>query len=178
MEADSLQFFRDIVEILLSVNMAEYTVAHMMLFHEGKNVHGLPFLIVWGIVKDTDDAAGPFFLCQLDSPEQTPFLPAEDHPVIFCEIPRRLRDPAPRPRQSDGPNHNYIVVEKFKGAAGGFRHFRHRVPPVVMVAADYNFPSRKGGDPLEIGKGLFQIAPPRKIAGNNDCIVFMNGRHP
>ena len=178
MEADPFQFFRDVMEILLSVNMAENTVAHMMLFHEGKNMHGLPFLIVRGIVKDADDAACPFFLRQLDAPEKAPFLPAEDHSIILRKIAGCLRDPAPRPREGDGPHHNDIVVEKLKGPIGGFCHFRHRVPPVVVVAADHNLPPRKGGDPHQIGKGLFQVAAPREVPGDNDRIFFVNRGHP
>lgn len=147
MEADPLHLFRDIVEILLPMNVAENTVRHMMLFHEGQDVHGLPFLIVRGIVKDADNAACSLFFRKLYAPEKTPFLSAEDDAVIVCEIAGRLWNPAPRPREGYGSCHNDIVVEKLKRAMGGFCHFCDRVPPVVVIAADDNFASWKGGDP-------------------------------
>ena len=178
MEADPLHFFGNMIEILLPVDMAEYAVRHMMFFHEGEDVHGLPFLIIWGIVENADDAPRSFFFRKLYAPEKTPFLPAEDDAVIVRKIAGRLRNPAPRSRKGDRPHHNDIIVEKFKSSMGGFRHFCDRVPPVVMIAPDDDFAPWQSSNPQEVGERLFQIASPRQVAGDDHRIFFADRCHP
>ena len=119
MEADAFHFFRDIMEILRAVDVAEDTVPDAVFFHEREHAQGAPLLIIRRIMEHADDAAGALLFRQLDAPQETAFLAAQDRLVVFREIAGRFRDPAPRAGQSDRADHDDIVVKKFKGAAGG-----------------------------------------------------------
>lgn len=164
-EADAVHFIGDVMEILAAVDVAENAVPDAVFFHDGKNVHGTAVVVVGRVVEHADDAARAAFLCQFYPSEEPSFFPAKDGCVVFRKFPGGFRDPAPRTGKGDGPHLYAVVMEKFKGAIGGALHFCHRVPPVVMVAADNDFPSRKGGDPFQIRERFCQVISPGKIAG-------------
>ena len=51
-------------------------------------------------------------------------------------------------------------------------------PPVVVVAADNDFFARKGADLIEVLLGFVEAHGPRRITGNEDCIVIGDSFFP
>lgn len=178
MEADAFHFFRNIMEILRAVDVAEDTVPDAVFFHERENAQGAPLLIIRRIMEHADDAAGALLFRQLDAPQEAAFLAAQDRLVVFREIAGRFRDPAPRAGQSDRADHDDIVVKKFKSAAGGFRHLCHRIPPVIVIAPDDDLSAGERGDPHQVGQRFGEAPAPGQVARENDCIFRADRGEP
>ena len=51
-------------------------------------------------------------------------------------------------------------------------------PPVVMVAADHDFPARQGPDLIQVFLGILQVHGPRRIAGDEDDVIVTDTALP
>lgn len=178
MEPHAAEFVRNVVEISFAVDVAEDAVPHAVGAHDVEDAHGPAALVVGGIVEDAEDAPRAGRFGERDAPLEAPFFAAQDGRVIFGEVPRGLGDPAPRARERDIAHADHVVVEKFKRAARGFRHLRHRVPPVVVVAPDDDFPAREPGDPQEVRQSFREVFAPREVARDNDRVFRADGPPP
>lgn len=178
MEPHAAEFVRNVVEISFAVDVAEDAVPHAVGAHDVEDAHGPAALVVGGIVEDAEDAPRAGRFGERDAPLEAPFFAAQDGRVVFGEVSRGLGNPAPRARKRDVAHADDVVVEKFKRAARGFRHLRHRVPPVVVVATDDDFPAGEPRDPQEVREGVREIAAPREVARDDDRVFRADGREP
>lgn len=178
MEPDIFQLCGNIVKISFAVNMAENAIVHTIFFHDGQDVHGTAAVIVGRIMKNTYNAfcigAGGHFQASF----QAAFFSSKNDRIIFREISRCFRNPAAGAHQCQRAEADHIVVQKFKGAVGGFGHFGDGVPPVIVIAPDNDFSSGKGGDPQKIRQRLRKVAAPGQVSCDDDHIVGMDGFLP
>lgn len=178
MKTDALHFIWNIVEILPAVDVAKDTVPDSFLFHELEDVHRSAVVIIGWVMEHANDAFRAAFFGQFNASEEAAFLSFQDGGVIGCKFPGSFRNPAPRTDKGDISHLDAVVVKKFKGSVGGPGHFGDRIPPVVMIAADNDFPPRKSGDPVKIRHGLRKVIAPGKVAGNDHRIFWCDGFHP
>ena len=166
------------MKISFSVDMAENTILHAVLFHDGKNVHGAAVVIVGRIMENAKDAGSTGLCSELKAPFQPAFLPLQNGCIFFREGASRFGNPASRSGKRYGAHFYGIVMKKFKGSVCSLCHFGYRVPPVIVVAPDDNFPSRQGGEPLQVRQGICQVATPGEVARDNNRILRTNHGQP
>lgn len=178
MKTNAFHFTWNIVKILPAVDVAKNAVPNSFLFHQLENVHGTTVIIERRVMEYANDLLRAAFFCQFNAPKEPALLPLQDGGIIGCKFPGGFRNPAPCTGKGDISDLNTVVVEKFKGPVGGPRHFRHRIPPVVVIAADDDFSSWKSGDPFKIRHSLREIVAPGEVACNDYRIFWCNGFHP
>lgn len=166
------------MEIARAMDVSEDAVPHAVLLHEGEDMHGPAALVVRRVVEDAEDALRAGRFRQLEAALEAALFAPQDRRVVVREIPGGLGEPAPRAREGDVSHADHVVVEEFERAARGFRHLRHRVPPVVVVAADDDLAAGELRDPQEVRERFRQIAAPGEIACDDDRVLRADRLEP
>lgn len=178
MQAHTQETLGKIMEILFPVHMPEDTDGDTGFLHDFQHVHRAAGVVVGRVMEHGHDLPGSFFLGKVNRALHPPFFPKQNRAVVSAEIRCRLRQPPARPDKCPCPHMNDVVVKKLEGAARFPRHFRHGVPPVIVIAAHDDFSAGEGVDPAEVDHRLFQIVSPRQIPRQNARVVFRDGFQP
>lgn len=177
-QAHTQETLGEIAEILFPVNMPEDADGDAGFLHDFQHMRRAMRVVVGRIMEHSHDLAGSFFFGHFDRTLHAAFFSQQYRTVVSGEIRRRLGKPPARPDERPFPHMNDIIVKKLESAARFPRHFRHGIPPVVVIAAHDDFPPGKRRNPIEVDHGLFQIVSPGEIARQDARVVLRDGFQP